>query len=670
MHVVSILAVDCGASHVACGRFSAGPDRLALEHFASRLLPASDLNEDDWVAAVGSALQKLQRTERLRGECVLGLPGHLTFHRLLRVPRVTARQRRKIIEFEQCQGMPTAAGEMIWSQAPVTETEGGQELILAAAKRRIVEKLGAQVRGIGLFPCAVLPAWLVLRQAIVCCPPTAGDALVLAVGARSSHLVLCGRDRFFARTIALGGNMITQKLAEDLQLDFQSAEALKLQGFAVGAELGNGQRERKAGQMALDQFVRRLCAEIQRSPPLALPADDPARPTALFLTGGGARLRELPGALTERLQLQVERWDLQARTGSGQASADPDRQPDDGRFADLIGLAASAARARHAKRGFIGDGWKRVAGVADPGLPTVASAKVGPASARPAATRRCFLGGMRTEAEGNLLSRPFRRELFVRRRWPWLAGAALIGIIGGLYPIWRWRMKACEVRRQITEVDAGIADLRRVDTRNRANLERLAEARRRIFALRRLAAARSGWVALLGDLQAQLAMVQDAWIDRLQILPSDDRRRSRVAGTAAAGLAGDPVAEPRPAPAARAAAPPRPASSEAVVVPEAWRGGATPPYNPDRIDAGEPSTAAGAAESADGARVQISGSMFDAVRPVENAGEEIHQKAATLLAAFRGSPLVCAVEREHFDDSQPGLLRFEVTLRLTPHALH
>jgi hypothetical protein len=62
--------------------------------------------------------------------------------------------------------------------------------------------------------------------------------------------------------------------------------------------------------------------------------------------------------------------------------------------------------------------------------------------------------------------------------------------------------------------------------------------------------------------------------------------------------------------------------------------------------------------------------VFDAARPLESAGEGSEQNATALLAALRGSPLVCAVEREHFDGSQPGLLRFEITLRLVPHALN
>ena len=568
MHVARILAVDCGASHVACGRFSGHPGRLALEHFDSRLLPASDLNEADWVSAVGAALQELQRAGRLRGECVLGLPGHLTFNRLLHVPRVTDRQSRKIVEFERRQGMP-AAEEMVWSDAPVSNAEDGRELILAAAKRRVIEQLGSELRRSGLYPYAVLPALLVLRSAIRSRPPTPGDSLVLSVGARSSHLVFCGPGRFFARTIAIGGNLVTQKLGEELDLDSPSAERLKLRGLGGGAEPGDGQRACKASQIALDQFVRRLCAEIQGSPPLALAGSDPFRPKALFLTGGGALLRGLPGALAERLQLQVERWDLRKRNESGRASADPDGRPEDGPPADLIGLAAWAAT------------------------------------------------GSRTE--GNLLPRRYRHGLSIRRRWPWLAGAALLGIIGGQQRVWRWQTKASEVRRRIAEVDAGISVLRQTDARNRSNLARLAEAGRQICALRKLASARSGWIALLGDLHARLASVQDAWIDRLQILPPEDRYRSP--------LARDFGTEPRPAPAARAAA-------------------------------------------SDTVRLQIEGSVFDAARPLESAGEGSEQNATALLAALRGSPLVCAVEREHFDGSQPGLLRFEITLRLSPHALN
>jgi len=552
-----ILAIDCGASHVACGRFSGGPDRPVLEQFASTMLPASDLTEEAWVDAVGDALRELKQAGWLRGECVLGLPGHLTFNRLLRVPDVTGRQRRKIIEFEQRQENPTAIGELVWGEVLATDAGGGQELMLAAAKRHIIEKLEAKVRSVGLYPQAALPAWLALRHAVGCLPPAEGAVLVLSVGARSSQLVLQGAGRFFARTFAFGGNLATQKLAEELQLDFPSAEALKLRRCVEISGSEDGLREREAGRIALDQFVRRLCAELQCFPPLALPEGDPARPTTLFLTGGGGRLAELPGALAARLQLRVEWWHLPTDAGPAQAKTYFGGAPDECRLADLTGLAACAAK--------------------------------GPPE------------------EGNLLPVAIRRELFFRRRWPWLAGAALVGIAAGQVPAWRWQGEARDVQRQSAEMDARIADIHRIDARNRLNLAQLAEIRRRISALQRLEVAQSAWITLLGELQVRLATAQDAWLDRLQVLPAEVP-----------------------------AVPSRQASS------------------PGR--------------SADGLRVLIAGSIFDPARPVDRAADGCGTKATALLEALRGSPLISAVEHEHFDDSQQGLLRFEVTLRLAAHA--
>ena len=294
MHISHILAVDCGASHVACGRFSAGAGQPVLECSAFRPLPASDLNEDAWIAAVGAALGDLKRTWQLGGECVLGLPGHLTISRPLHIPRAAAPQRRKIIEFEQQQGISAAAGPMFWSQASGAEVEDGEDLILTAAKRRIVEEVVTQGRRIDLYPTAVLPPWLVLREAIESCPPASGGALVLSVGARSSQLIFRNPDRFFARTIAVGGNLVTQKLAEELGLDFPSAEALKLRLFEAGAGSEDAPREHRASQMALEQFVRRLCAEVQQALPEALTENDLTCPATFLLTGAGARPRQLP----------------------------------------------------------------------------------------------------------------------------------------------------------------------------------------------------------------------------------------------------------------------------------------------------------------------------------------------------------------------------------------
>lgn len=571
MRHVRILAVQCGASHVAYGLFSGGPGSLVLERFATQPVGASHPTEDDWLESVGAALRELLRGERLHGGCVVGLPGHLTFNRLFRIPAVSPRQRRKIIAFEQRQGT-AAAEEMVGSHVVLAQDEAGRDIMLAVAKRRLVENLGVRIRENGLYPEAVLPAWLVLRYAIGYRFAGPAGALVLSVGARSSQLVSAGASGFSACTLAVGGNTVTQKVAEELELDPTAAEALKLRGFADTAERPVGARERVAGQKAIDQFVRRLCAEILRLPPFLPSAKDAARPAVLWLTGGGARLQELPAALEEKLQLRVERWDLRSHLGLGRTATDLGLGPDDVPLVDLIGLAAGAARG--------------------------------------------------ARSEGNLLPRPFRREMFVRRRWPWLAISALIVIVAGLVPIWRLRVKAREARRQIAEVESTLSVFRQAEAQNRSSLARLADINRRIAALRKLARGRSGWMALLGELQGRLASEQDVWLDRLQVLAPDSRESS-----------GEPAATPA------------------------------------RSDVNPPAGSAGPIEAATGIRLLVAGRLFDAGRLTAGAGDESPLKVESLLGALRLSPLVAAVEHEHFAASQPGFFDFEITLRLAPDAL-
>jgi hypothetical protein len=65
----------------------------------------------------------------------------------------------------------------------------------------------------------------------------------------------------------------------------------------------------------------------------------------------------------------------------------------------------------------------------------------------------------------------------------------------------------------------------------------------------------------------------------------------------------------------------------------------------------------------------VAGRLFDAGRLTAGAGDESPLKAESLLGALRVSPLVAAVEHEHFAASQPGFFDFEITLRLAPDAL-
>jgi type IV pilus assembly protein PilM len=470
MRTTRVLTVDCGAAHVACGLFSAAAGRLVLERFGTRPVVPGELGDEDWVAAVGAVLRELGRLKGFEGECVLGLPAHLAFSRLIRVPPVSARQRRQILRFEERQGLPAALDEMVWSHATVSAGAGGEEVILAAAKMRMMTALGAQLRETGFRLAGAVPAWAGLRHALRHTHPDSAAILVLSIGARSAQLCLRGPSRSVVRTLALGGNSVTQNIAEGLKTDFAKAEAVKLKVFGATAEQPVGAPERTAAHSAVEQFVRRLCGEITRSAVL-LPAEDGGRqPQDLLLAGGGSLLRGLPALLAEKLQVRVEQWEPWSRVGLGQAVAGLPGGTGATQAADLVGLAAWAVD--------------------------------------------------REPSKIDLVPRSFRRERILCRRGPWLAGLLLVAVAGLLFGAGRYRSAAKTAQKLAREVDSNLTVLRRLEARNRANLGRLVETNRQISALQRLAASRSNWTGFLGDLQARLAKSGDVWLERLQVLPA------------------------------------------------------------------------------------------------------------------------------------------------------
>ena len=566
MRSTRVLAVDCGASHAAVGLFARESDgRLRLERFAVESLPSSQSGDEEWAAGVGAVLTVLGQREQLHGACILGVPGHLTFTKLIKVPRLSARQRRKIIRFEAQQGVPYALEEVVWSHAPVAESESGWEVTLTAARRSLMETLCAKIREAGFHPFAIVPPWFVLRHGARQHHPESDATHVLSIGARSTHLVCGETSRFFLRTFAWGGNAVTQRVADELRMEFARAESLKRQVLDERAEFPADAPESMAVQIAADQFVRQVCGEISRSLAGFYPEGDANRPALLYLTGGGSLIRNLPAALAEKLQMRIERWEPWRQIKLGPDGTNWSNRPDTNALADLIGLAEGAAR--------------------------------------------------REQAGVSLLPGAWRWEMRIRRWWPWMAAAALLMVVGLLVPVLRCRTKVNETQRRTSEIEVKIDALRRLDGRNRDNLARLVETNRRIAALQRLAEARSSWVAFLSDLQERLIKTEDVWLESLQFPPPVKSAAAQVSKTGEIGLGN--IAE-----------------GEKTGQPE-----------PDSL-----------------VRISLTGCLFDSDNPVTKAGPGAYQRTKSLLEGLRASPFVAAIENERFDSSQPGTLRFQITL--------
>src|SRR5205823_1592971 len=95
---------------------------------------------------------------KYRGPATLILPAHLCLTKFIKVPRVAAAQREKILRFEAEQNIPYTLSDVVWDTVVESETATEADLMLVAAKVEVLDALCDAADRAGFEICAVLPA--------------------------------------------------------------------------------------------------------------------------------------------------------------------------------------------------------------------------------------------------------------------------------------------------------------------------------------------------------------------------------------------------------------------------------------------------------------------------------------------------------------------------------
>lgn len=467
MSLPRVLAVDCGAGHLACGLVTSDKSgRLQLEKLALDAFNPDSALDAAWSGMIAEALSESARREKLVGPATIGLPGHHILGKFIKTPSVEESKRAKIVQFEAQQNIPYSLDEVVWDYQVVSEQGLDLELMLAAAKKEVVHGACDALAGAGLGAVAVLPSSIsVLRCFRYNYPEQAGSVMIADIGARSTNLIFADNERFFVRTIPLAGNTITQAIADELKHDFTHCETIKVQVLNGESELPATSPARAAVANAVASFISKFHLEITRSVVNYRRQSGAEQPTALFLTGGGSQLSELPAQLQERLKIGIERLDplRNVTVGSGAAQAADNAAI----LASLIGLSVPA----------------------DPKLKTI-----------------------------NLLPASIANRLAFKRRQPILiAAAALIAV--ALLPLVVQASRTLDAARdKVDSIKQATLPLQTNQDKIRMNLAALEEAKAEILAVQSLAESKNNWINFFSDLQDRLVKVEDVWLESLSVI--------------------------------------------------------------------------------------------------------------------------------------------------------
>ncbi|MEY4090175.1 MAG: hypothetical protein RJB55_2446 [Verrucomicrobiota bacterium] len=469
MRAPRVLAVDIGAGHVACGVFGVGASgRLVLQQFALEPHSSDPAHEARWSTEIAQSLGAIVARRRLSGSAAITVPGHLALTKFIKTPSLAKEKRMKIISFEATENIPYPLEEVVWDHHVVADDGFDLEVMLTAVKFDAMQALCTAADAAGFPPERATPSGLALLHAFRYNYPKVVEPVIVAnVGARSTNLLFIEGDRFYIRTLALAGNAVTQSIAEELRIDFVSAETLKIQVLSGQSDLPAGSPSRAAVHKAAAAFCTRLQVEITRSAVNHRRHTGGGAAVTLYLTGGGSLIEELPGVLSEKLRLPVERYETfkavdvaaDARAAGAESSAHV--------LADLVGMATRLV--------------------------------------------------VPQEGEASLLPPALTEAIAFRKRQPVLLAAAAIAVLSLAPPVYYVHSIAASRQEMVSRYEDQLMPLRSIQNRNARNLEQIADVTRQIAALRGAVETKSNWVNFFADLQTRLAKIEDVWLDRLQV---------------------------------------------------------------------------------------------------------------------------------------------------------
>ncbi|MFI4860627.1 MAG: type IV pilus assembly protein PilM [Phycisphaerales bacterium JB064] len=225
--------IEVGAGGIKAVKLVLDGENVRVADFAvmphKRVLSTPDINQDDAIRlALGAFVNQYDLS---KARVAVSVPGHAAFARFAKLPPVEPKQIPKIVRFEAEQQIPFSLDEVEWDfqtfRSPDSpDVEVG---IFAATKERIRQQLqlyddfGIVPDIVTLSPIAVYNA---MAYDLVFDERTPGTVIV-DVGTTSTDLIIAEAGRVWVRTFPFGGHNFTQEIVEKFSVSYAKAEKIK-----------------------------------------------------------------------------------------------------------------------------------------------------------------------------------------------------------------------------------------------------------------------------------------------------------------------------------------------------------------------------------------------------------------------------------------------------------
>lgn len=235
----SQLGIDVGTSNIKLVELKPTESNFVLSTYGIASV-SYNLSGKDSLSAIKQTASVVRELVRRSGattnKVVASLPNNVVFTSVIELPKIPENELKKAVEFEAKKYVPLPLEEVAlsWSNLsdhPQHTADGGmaeqkQKILLTAVPSLVIDNYVKMFNEAGLEPQALEIEALALIRSVI--GSDLNPILLIDIGAKGTSVNLVDNGYLrFSKSLSVGGDTITQSLAQSLSVNFARAEQFK-----------------------------------------------------------------------------------------------------------------------------------------------------------------------------------------------------------------------------------------------------------------------------------------------------------------------------------------------------------------------------------------------------------------------------------------------------------